>query len=117
MPDERRDHLVVVDPDDSAAALARIGALGRVEQVLPPRLAIVRAEREVVPLLMRTDGVLEVVSDTTTPDSGAWTDGERLFIDAWVARRADKQRPGEGLHWDAPGFLPPDRPDGSHGPG
>jgi hypothetical protein len=37
---------------------------------------------------------------------------ERLFVSAWAKnqRASDKVRPGEGLAWDAPGFLPPDAP-------
>ena len=34
----------------------------------------------------------------------------RLFIAAWRDRQAPKERHGEGLSWDAPGHLPPDRP-------
>jgi hypothetical protein len=38
------------------------------------------------------------------------TQSERLFVAAWEARRQPKSRVGEGLSWDAPGFLPPDSP-------
>lgn len=37
---------------------------------------------------------------------------ERLWVDAWGQRGEQKDRPGEGLSWDAPGFEPPDPPHG-----
>ena len=39
-------------------------------------------------------------------------EGERLFVDGWLARQAsaDRIRPGDGEAWDAPGRLPPDQP-------
>ena len=42
------------------------------------------------------------------------TEGERLFAEGWLERqsRGPKERKGEGLPWDAPGFQPPDRDDG-----
>lgn len=40
-------------------------------------------------------------------------DTETLFVQAWLTRAGQaKQRPGEGLNWDAPGMAPPDRPRG-----
>ena len=40
-------------------------------------------------------------------------DGARLFVEAWLTPPRDaKDRPGDGLPWDAPGFLPPDPPPG-----
>lgn len=40
------------------------------------------------------------------------TDDESLFIESWRARpqAGAKERKGEGLPWDAPGFQPPDGP-------
>jgi hypothetical protein len=39
---------------------------------------------------------------------------EKLFVHAWRLRGTPdfvtKHRPGDGLPWDAPGFLPPDAP-------
>ena len=35
---------------------------------------------------------------------------ETLWVAAWFERKRPKQRPGDGLTWDAPGFLPPDLP-------
>jgi hypothetical protein len=39
-------------------------------------------------------------------------ESERLFAQAWQLRQQSggKQRRGEGLGWDAEGFLPPDKP-------
>ena len=42
----------------------------------------------------------------------ALDDGERLFVDAWLARRSaePKARPADGLAWNAEGMSPPDLP-------
>jgi hypothetical protein len=39
-------------------------------------------------------------------------DSERLFVDAWLARRSaePKARPADGLPWDTEGMSPPDLP-------
>ena len=38
-------------------------------------------------------------------------ESEMLFAQAWLSRSGQrKQRPGEGLDWDTPPMLPPDRP-------
>jgi len=38
------------------------------------------------------------------------TESERMFADAFAIRARAKTRRGEGLDWDAEGFLPPDPP-------
>jgi hypothetical protein len=38
-------------------------------------------------------------------------DAELLFASAWLSKQGQiKQRSGEGLDWDTPPMLPPDRP-------
>jgi hypothetical protein len=45
----------------------------------------------------------------TAPDTTTLNQSEALFANAWHSRQTTaKQRRGEGLDWDAPGFEPPD---------
>jgi len=110
MPDPRREFLVVLEPRLSDRTLAHLRAIGNVTQVFPPRLALVRAAPDTIVRVARIEGVLSVSDDTLSELPQDFTPSERLFVSAWEARRHLKTRPGEGLSWDAPNFLPPDPP-------
>lgn len=110
MPDPRRELLVVLEPGLFDRTLAHLRAIGTVTQLLPPRLALVRAAPDTIARVARIEGVLSVSDDTLAELPQDFTPSERLFVSAWEARRHPKTRPGEGLSWDAPDFLPPDPP-------
>jgi hypothetical protein len=57
-------------------------------------------------------GVAHVLTGGETADGlPQMTDAETLFVQAWLsARGAVKSRRGEGLDWDTPPMVPPDRP-------
>ncbi|MFF0747468.1 hypothetical protein ACFYVL_44520 [Streptomyces sp. NPDC004111] len=122
------EFLVVLDPPsatagaegatDSEHPLTALRAVARVTQVLSRRLVLVRGGgAELVAALRGVPGVSLVRTDPEAElpeDGGAagFDEEERLLVAAWRARARPKKRPGEGLGWDAPGFLPPDRPGG-----
>jgi hypothetical protein len=114
------EFLVVLDPVPAAAAtedpLPALRAAARVTQVLSRRLVLVQAGgAELVAAVRAVPGVALVQTDPAAElsvDATGLDEKERLFVAAWRARSRPKQRPGEGLDWDAPGFLPPDRPGG-----
>ncbi len=102
--------LVIAHEDRAEAILAESGRVARIVQRLPPRLAIVDATPEALVALKGMQGVL-AVCEGSIPESllGELQPVERIFADAWVAsQRAKRDRPGEGLPWDAKGFEPPD---------
>jgi hypothetical protein len=110
MPDPLREFLVILEPRLADKTLAQLRAIANVTQVLAPRLALVRADPETMARIAQIGGVLDVSDDTLPELPQELTPSERLFVSAWEARRQPKIRPGEGLSWDAPGFLPPDSP-------
>jgi hypothetical protein len=110
MSEEQRDALVVLESDRAARALAELRSVAQVTQVLAPRLALIRSDREVLARAARIDGVAAVHDQVLGELPADLTDSERTFVAAWQARRAPKTRRGEGLSWDAPGFEPPDPP-------
>lgn len=110
MPDAPREFLVILEPRLADKALAQLRAVANVTQVLAPRLALVRADPETMARAAQIGGGLDVYDDTLPELPPDLTPSERLFVSAWEARRQPKTRPGEGLSWDAPGFLPPDSP-------
>jgi len=62
-----------------------------------------------------TDGRIEKAGDDEV--LGELDDGARLFVEAWMTPpRDDRERPGDGQPWDAPGFQPPDPPPGRADP-
>jgi hypothetical protein len=110
VPDAPHEVLVLLEPRLADEALAQLRAVAVVTQVLPPRLALVRADPETMGRAAQIAGVRDVYDDTPPELPPDLTPAERLFVSAWEARRQPKTRPGEGLPWDAPGFQPPDSP-------
>jgi hypothetical protein len=105
------ERLVLLSGQDAPAELADLQARYRVSGLLPPRLAIVDLDDSQAELVGRRPGI-RILSDPeqALPDSLGET--EQLFAHAWQQRLRSihKQRPGDGLAWDAPGFTPPDPP-------
>ena len=99
--------LVLVDVEVVGDRLAQF----RVPQRVSPRVFLVSgAARDDLQAL---EGVLAVLEPgATLPDElrRTLTESETLFADAFARRAETKQRPGEGLSWDAEGFEPPDPP-------
>ena len=90
----------------------------RVTQKVSPRVMLVeatsgeptgdlKAELEALP------GVDAILTPGDSPGEewiASLTRAEALFVQAFLRRSRPKERPGEGLDWDAEGFLPPDPP-------
>jgi hypothetical protein len=100
--------------DSLPMQLAQLRGIGTVTAVMPPRLALLRmaADLEPPPLdgvvyLHTAEDVDALANDSALPDD--LTADEQLFVDAWRARFAPKQRAGDGLAWDTTGFESPDR--------
>ena len=85
---------------------------------VPPLLSVLRAgpddlaaiaKHARLAIARRPDGATERVGDESVLEE--LEDDARLFLSAWLERPAAKRdRPGEGLPWDAPGFEPPGPP-------
>jgi hypothetical protein len=98
-------------PSAASAALAALAAFGRVTSALPPRLALLAVPASRAAELGACAGVGGVFVDGVPPAlRETLSPGEALFVDGWLARRGVKDRPAEGLPWDAPGASPPDPP-------
>lgn len=110
MTDVPREHLVILEPHLADQALVRLKAVAIVTQVLRPRLLLIRTDIKAEETAARIAGVLGVYGAAPSKLPLDLTPEERLFISAWEARRQPKIRPGDGLPWDAPGFVPPDAP-------
>lgn len=106
--------LIVLEPGRMAEVLPALRAAATVTQVFPPRLLLLRTdETDQVAALA---GVLLATATSVPAQVRAdLTPEEEMFVAGWEARRRGKaERPGQGLPWDAPGFLPPDAPPDRH---
>ena len=110
MADVSRELLVILEPSLASEALDQARSIANVTQVLAPRLVLVRAEPDTIARVARIRGVIGVYDDTLPKLTLNFTAPERSFAAAWAMRQHPKTRTGENLSWDAPGFLPPDRP-------
>lgn len=110
MADVQRERLVILEARLADEARAKLEAVGLVTQVLRPRLLLIRADPKVDESVARIKGVLGIYDAVPPSLPSDLSSEERVFISAWDARRQPKTRPGEGLPWDAPGFVAPDAP-------
>jgi len=104
------DALVWLDRQRASRALRKLGRVGQVVQVLPPRLASVAVPDDAVSRVSATDGVRAVFTPGEPAVVPYPSPAEALFIAAWTERSQPKDRSGDGLDWDAPGYRPPDKP-------
>lgn len=104
------ERLLVLD-QHAGDVLADLGSA--VRHQVSARVAVVvvddvRAEQ------LRRHPRVRAMTDTAPEPAVMATLGpdEQLFIGAWLLESEEAMRPGDGLPWDAPGFDPPDPPDG-----
>lgn len=106
--------LLVVLADESGGALERVAETHRVIHVGSPRMVVVATSSGASDEALRSLSGVAAVADAELPTDVVERLGpeERLFALAWLRRMTEKkkERPGEGLPWDAPGFTPPDPP-------
>lgn len=109
-----REVLVILSGDRMAESFKQVSSNYRVQHVASPRVVVVQCSQGELAGLGSIPGVTVVTGGD--PPSGlmeSLTDSEALFVAAWLSRiqeGSSKQRPGEGLSWDAPGFVAPDPP-------
>lgn len=85
----------------------------RVTQKISPRVCIVAADDDAAIEKLRSRDAVVVLEPGGALPSGVretLTPSEAMFVDAFVQRSRPKTRLGDGLDWDAEGFLPPDPP-------
>jgi hypothetical protein len=103
--------VLLLSPDQGAREAVQQRC--HVVSALPPRLLVVEADEHAAHALRLLPGVADVISwpANTLPD--VLNETERLFVHAWRQNQStpDKPRPGDGLNWDAEGFVPPDPPN------
>jgi hypothetical protein len=111
------EKLVLLDDTTAFRTLEALQKAFHVLHVVSPRLVIVQADDDASDGDVRSfSGVLDVVTPEQVgriTEAHELSPSEQLLVDGWLRRMAEqgrKQRPGEGLTWDAEGFSPPDPP-------
>ncbi len=116
MEDQARPQelLIIVAREHAPKLIEQIRNNHPVTQVGSPRVLVVEAGESAAGALRAMSGLRVVVPGERPPEALEDLDeAERLFVEAWITRMTElrsKKRVGEGLSWDAPGFVPPDRP-------
>jgi hypothetical protein len=113
------DEVLVVDyePDAGTSPYPVLATASPRVQVLRASSADLAtiASRARLAVAGASDGRVEKIGDDEV--LGELDDGARLFVEAWMTPpRGDRERPGDGQPWDAPGFEPPDPPPGQGNP-
>lgn len=110
MNDAQFEVLVVLDPGTGEEQfMSRIDPRISVIHRLPPRL-LVLLHPAGAPALSETPGGSCYTSGLPTSALIDLTPDQQLFAEAWALSRTPGQRHGNRLHWDTPGYQPPDPP-------
>ena len=80
-------------------------------QTISNRVFLATPDDAALASLRSMPGIARVLTEAEpAQDLPRLDDAESLFVQAWLSRRGQvKQRRGEGLDWDTPPMLPPDR--------
>lgn len=112
-----QDLLIIISENRAEEIFKRISADYKVRQVASSRVFTVEGDQNELAKLRRISEVTIVApgggGDAPTDVLETLDEGEKLFVLAWSSRSKEtgsKQRRGEGMSWDAPGFTPPDAP-------
>lgn len=91
-----------------------LGNAYKIRQAISPRVFTVESTGSELDTLQKMPDLTVISGDQPLPESiDDLTESEKLFVAAWISRQRKpeaKQRFGDGLSWDAPGFTPPDPP-------
>jgi hypothetical protein len=99
---------VLIELQPGAAVEVAVPPDLQILQRMPPRLAIVATDEEGIRALERRPEISAVfVEDVPAEALARFDEVARLFAAGWNERRRPKERIGEGLPWDAPGFRAP----------
>ena len=116
MESQHREWLLILDEASADDVFPLLRALVSVAHIFSPRVIVVSSERDPVSTLSPLPGVRRVYAEDVSAEEIELDDAfmalsreEILAARAWLLRRerSEKDRPGEGLTWDAEGFEPP----------
>ena len=104
--------LILFAEPPSQRAIVDLKTRYRVKALAPPRLAVLDLQEGQLADLQRMAGIEAVLTGPSSSVSASLTEPERLFVTGWQQQQqqGDKRRKGDGLPWDAEGYLPPDKP-------
>lgn len=106
--------LVIVTREQTPKLMEQIAGEHLITQAISSRLFVIELRESTVATLRAVPGLRIVVPGEQPREELSHLDEtERLFAEAWISRMTglrSKKRIGEGLPWDAPGVVPPDRP-------
>ena len=96
---------------NEAASLDDVQKHAAIIHKASPRLCVVSAGPAAIAMLAKLPEVI-AVTETRFPVaiSAELDQAEILFATAFAASNTKKQRKGENMAWDTPGFDPPDAP-------
>lgn len=101
------EHLVIITGKDPEQTLIRLRH--GITQSVSKRVFLIRGDPSVLNVPPQEDVHIFSTPDVPEEILNLLDDKESLFVSAWRTRlqQSPKQRPGEGLDWDHPGFKPP----------
>lgn len=104
--------LIVMDPAAAEADRETVFRVARVKQSISNRVFEAEVSDDALAKLKSMGGIARVLTGAEPAQNVPQLDDvESLFVNAWLSRQGQvKHRVGEGLDWDTPPMLPPDKP-------
>lgn len=115
MNKEELEVLVYLQEEGAERALERLRTHFTITQMASRQLAVVRVAPGQEGQIQSVEGVQGVFEHAIPENLFTHLNfNESLFVKAWNLRQQEgfKERPGDGLDWDAEGFEPPGTSDG-----
>ena len=107
---QAQEALVILGPETKPEARAAVANLAPILHSSSDRVFVVRSEPENIERIRQLPSVAKILAGTESEEAlPPLPETDLLFSKAWLMSKQPKTRKGEGLAWDAPGFLPPDR--------
>jgi hypothetical protein len=108
------DELLIILKNAGDEALQYMKTNHRVLHLISPRVMVIQRPEGDHALNLRdvsnVEATIEPGDEVPVEILQDLNETEALSARAWTHRAKPKTRPGEGLSWDAPGFVPPDPP-------
>ena len=104
------ENLVILESGAALQVRAAVAAATPILHSGSDRVFAVTGDEAALRRIPQIPGVLQVLTGEERDEQlPVLDDSDLLFARAWLLARQPKHRRADGLPWDAPGFLPPDK--------
>jgi len=103
-----RELLLILDEGSAPDLLRHLDSGLTITHRVSPRIVVLKGGDDALAEIAGRQGVnLALERGANQGSFEGLSEGERLFVAGWISSPPSRDRPGDGLTWDAPGYTPP----------